>query len=66
MGVCLDSRVPKGNHGGRRKAVLGLGTTSLAILYILVNNTTVVGVADDFMLVPTIKIWWDYASILMK
>ena len=60
------SRVPKGNRGGRRKAVLGLGMTSLVILYILANNATFVGVSDDFALVPTVKIWWDYASMLMK
>lgn len=55
------SRVPKGNRGVRIKAVLGLGVTSLAILYILANNVTFVGAADDFTLVPTVKIWWDYA-----
>ncbi|MCH5190227.1 MAG: hypothetical protein J1F37_06665 [Oscillospiraceae bacterium] len=36
-----------------------LTITSVAIVVIVTNDTTVIGVIDDFLLLPVMKLWWD-------
>lgn len=41
-----------------------LTITSVAIVVIVTNDTTVIGVIDDFLLLPVMKLWWDAACAL--
>ena len=57
------SRVPKGNKGIRRiEASLTLASISAAIIFIVANDVTVVGIADDEMLPEYVELWWDTAQ----
>lgn len=57
------SRVAKGNNRVRRtQALLGVTATSLVIVAIVADDATLVGIINDTVLLPTIVVWWDYAS----
>ena len=57
------SRVPKGNKGIRRIEVgLTLASISAAIIFMVANDVTVVGIADDEMLPEYVELWWDTAQ----
>jgi len=57
------SRVPKGNKGIRRiEASLTLASISAAIIFMVANDVTVVGIADDEMLPEYVELWWDTAQ----
>lgn len=61
------SRVPKGNCGVRRiEAVTGITITTMAVIVIIADDATLIGVANDVALIPTIDSWWDYAVMMME
>ena len=57
--------MPKGQRGVRRiAAVVGISVVSIAIVYLAVNDTTIIGVIDDILVAPAVKLWWDCYNIL--
>lgn len=54
-------RIPKGNRGTRRNNIIGLIGSGLSLMYLVGNNITGVGAADDMLLIPTVTKIWDYA-----
>jgi len=60
------SRVPKGNRGIKKVvAVGGLILSGGVVLFILVNDLSGIGIADDFALAPAIAIFWDCTNKLI-
>lgn len=62
------SRVPKGNGRNKRKMgitqtdsagnLIILAAATVAIVWIVANDATGVGAADDGALIPTVTAWW--------
>ena len=60
------SRVAKGTNTGVKRSykVVKLVVISAAIVYVFANDATGYGVADDFLLAPLSKLWWDTATLI--
>ena len=60
------SRVPKGTyHFVEPDPIVGVAIATVCIVYLVSNNVTGVGVADDPLLVPATALFWDSASQLI-
>lgn len=64
------SRVPKGNRSGFHKTeevivpVVLIVVSSVAVTYLIANDLTLAGIADDAMILPFSEIIWDNACKL--
>lgn len=58
------SRVPKGNRVTRIEAAIGVLATTVGIIVLIADDVTGIGVADNWMLSPTVMLWWDFAEML--
>ena len=47
-------------------AAVGIGVVSVAIVYLVINDATIIGAFDDLLVAPAAKLWWDCYNVLVS